>query len=109
MGVIGLGVLAQQTAIALWKTVIPGGGILITIPLVYGLSYAIMQVIDAYYIAKAKKEKLSKVQIQQIFQNAMKDGKKKAKMTTKKKATKRRLKKKVAKKKTKKKTKKKAA
>ncbi len=46
LGVIGMGVVAQQVAIGLLKTILPGFGGLTTIPLVYGLSYAIMNVMD---------------------------------------------------------------
>ena len=77
VGIMGMGFIAQQVAIGIWKMVSFGAGGLLTIPLVYALSYAVMNVIDAYYSAKAKKRKLSDDQIKGIWKNAFREGKKK--------------------------------
>lgn len=77
VGIIGMGFIAQQLAIGIWKMVSFGAGGLLTIPLVYALSYAVMRVIDAYYSAKAKKQKLSNDQIKGIWREAFREGKKK--------------------------------
>jgi len=77
IGIVGLGIIAQQIAIGIWKLVTFGLGGLLTIPLVYGLTYAVMQVADAYFSAKARNETLSDDQIKTIWKNAFRDGKKK--------------------------------
>ena len=45
--VVGLGLLAQQLVIGAYKF-IPYSGIITTIPMVYGLTYAIGKVMDNY-------------------------------------------------------------
>ena len=76
VGIIGLGMIAQQIAIGIWKIVTFGFGGLLTIPLVYGLTYAVMKVADAYFSAKARNETLSNDQIKTIWKSAFRDGKK---------------------------------
>lgn len=78
-GVIGMGVLAQQLAIGIWKTLTFGFGGLATIPIVYGLSYAIMRVIDAYYVAKAQNRRLSDDEIKNLWRNAKSEGERQGK------------------------------
>lgn len=51
-GVVGLGFAAQQTAIGLYKLGLPGLGGLMTIPLVFGLTYGIGRAIDLYFVYK---------------------------------------------------------
>ena len=75
IGIMGMGFMAQQLAIGVWKTVTFGAGGLLTIPLVYALSYAVMKVIARYYTAKAKGEKLSNDQVKAMFRAAYKEGK----------------------------------
>lgn len=75
IGMMGMGFLAQQLAIGVWKTVSFGAGGLLTIPLVYGLTYAIMRVADVYFSAKARHEDLSEAQIKAVWKHAFKDGK----------------------------------
>lgn len=77
VGMVGMGLIAQQIGIAIWKMVTFGMGGLLTIPLVYGLTYAIMRVSDAYFTAKANKEHLSEQTIKAIWANAFNDGKSK--------------------------------
>lgn len=74
LGVIGMGFAAQQIALGIWKTLIPGAGGFMTIPIVYGLSYAIMRVMDAYFAAKAAKRKLTPEEIKSIWKNAKAEG-----------------------------------
>ena len=75
---IGMGFIAQQLAIAIWKLVTFGAGGLLTIPLVYALTYAVMKVIDAYYAAKGRKQTLTDQQMKAIWKEAFKDGREKA-------------------------------
>jgi uncharacterized protein (DUF697 family) len=77
IGIIGAGILAQEIAIGIWKAVTFGAGGLLTIPLVYALSYAIMKVIAAYYTAKARGKKLSDEQIKAVYQSAFNEGREK--------------------------------
>lgn len=76
LGVIGMGFMAQQIAIGIWKTLIPGAGGFMTIPIVYGLTYAIMRVMDAYFRAKAANRKLTPDEIKNIWKNAKSEGEK---------------------------------
>lgn len=78
LGVIGMGFAAQQIALGIWKTLIPGAGGFMTIPIVYGLSYAIMRVIDAYFTAKAANRKLTQEEIKTIWKEAKSEGERKA-------------------------------
>jgi len=76
IGIVGMGIVAQQIAIGIWKMVTFGLGGVLTIPLVYGLTYAVMKVSDAYFSAKARNEKLSDAQIKNIWKGAFGEGKK---------------------------------
>jgi uncharacterized protein (DUF697 family) len=69
-GVVGMGVIAQQTAIGLFKIILPWLGGLMTLPLVYGLSYAIMRVIDAWYEAKSRNTTLTVGDIRHLWKSA---------------------------------------
>lgn len=73
-GLIGLGVMAQQFAIGLYKTVLPFIGAVTTIPLVYGLTYAIGSVMDAYFKQKAAKQPIDNEKLKSIFKSARKQG-----------------------------------
>ena len=77
VGIVGMGIIAQQVAIGIWKIVTFGLGGLLTIPLVYGLTYAVMKVSDAYFAAKARNVKLTDEQIKTIWKGAFQEGKKK--------------------------------
>lgn len=74
IGVIGMGFMAQQIAIGIWKSLIPGAGGFMTIPIVYGLTYAIMRVMDAYFQAKAANRKLSPDEIKSMWKSAKAEG-----------------------------------
>lgn len=77
VGIVGMGFMAQQLAIGVWKIVTFGMGGFLTIPLVYALTYAIMKVADAYFSAKARNESISEERLKQIWKNAKKEGKRK--------------------------------
>ena len=75
-GLIGMGLLSQQLAIGAYKTFIPFLGAVTTIPLVFGLTYGMGKVMNAYFKAKIKGEQISKENIRDIFKNAKKEGQK---------------------------------
>ena len=75
-GLVGMGLLSQQLAIGAYKTFIPFLGAITTIPLVFGLTYGMGKVMNAYFKAKIKGEKISKENIKDIFKNAKKEGQK---------------------------------
>jgi uncharacterized protein (DUF697 family) len=77
--VIGLGLLAQQLAIGAYKTFIPFLGALTTIPIVYGLTYAIGKTMDAYLVNKSKDLSMTKKQMKTIFDEMLKKGKEEGK------------------------------
>ena len=76
LGLIGLAYLAQQTAIGLYKTVLPFLGAITTIPLVFVLTYAIGKVMDYYFVSKTQGKKISKDDLIKAFKEASKDAKK---------------------------------
>ena len=73
--VIGLGLVAQQVAIGAYKTGLPFLGGFMTLPLVFGLTYGIGQVMDFYLINKAKGELISPEKLKEIWKRAKKEGK----------------------------------
>lgn len=75
VGLIGMGVAAQQLAIGMYKTVIPFMGAVTTIPLVYSLTYAIGKALDYYFRQKAAKQPINADELKAIFQDARKKGK----------------------------------
>lgn len=74
--VVGLGLLAQQAAIGLYKTILPGLGGLMSIPLVYGLTYGIGRALDYNYVQMRKGRKASKEELKRIFEEAKAEGRK---------------------------------
>ena len=74
-GVIGLGLLAQQTALGLYKLGLPGLGGFMTLPLVYGLTYGIGRVIDYYYSALADGLPFDRERARAIFKQGRRAGK----------------------------------
>lgn len=77
VGIVGLGMIAQQLALGIWKIVTVGTGGLLSIPLVYALTYAIMKVADAYFSHQAKQRDLSEAEIKAIWRNALQQAKQK--------------------------------
>lgn len=78
-GLIGLGLLAQQLAIGVYKTVLPFIAGFTTIPLVFGLTYGMGKVMDYYFVKKIRVEKIDPKMIKLIFKKAKEDAKQKAK------------------------------
>jgi uncharacterized protein (DUF697 family) len=74
-GVIGLGMVAQQIALGLYKTGLPFLAGFTTIPLVYGLTYAMGHVMDFYLEKKARGEALSQADIRSAWARAREEGK----------------------------------
>lgn len=72
--VIGLGMLAQQAALGLYKVGLPFLAGFTTIPLVYGLTYAIGNVLDYLFIQRVKGNKLAPEEIRDIWVKAKKVG-----------------------------------
>lgn len=75
IGLMGMGFLAQQLAIGVWKTVTFGAGGLLTIPLVYALTYGVMKTADVYFQKLKVGVKLSDDQIRLILKTSIADGK----------------------------------
>jgi uncharacterized protein (DUF697 family) len=73
-GVVGMGYLAQQTALQLLKF-IPGGS-LFTIPYVFGATYAMGKVCEYYYDTKLSGNDFSADLAKKMFKNALTEGKK---------------------------------
>ncbi|MCK9521507.1 MAG: hypothetical protein M0R76_00485 [Proteobacteria bacterium] len=82
MGLVGLGLLAQQLIIGAYKTFIPFLGAVTTIPLVFAATYGIGKVLDAYFQARVKGKKLDKATARAIWKQAKAEGKKKGKERT---------------------------
>lgn len=74
-GVVGLGLLAQQLVIGGYKTFIPFLGALTTIPIVYGMTYAIGKVIDVYFIKKKRNQKFDPEELKRIWEETLKQKK----------------------------------
>jgi uncharacterized protein (DUF697 family) len=75
-GALGLGILAQQIAIGAYKTIIPFYGAVTTIPMVYGLTYGIGQVMDYYILTKMSNSIPNKEEMKKIYKQSEKEGKK---------------------------------
>ena len=76
IGLLGLSFLAQQTAIGLYKTIIPFLGAITTIPLVFILTYTMGKVMDFYFVSKTKGEVPTKEDLVNAFKNINKKAKK---------------------------------
>lgn len=76
---VGLGLLAQQLAIGAYKTVLPFLAGFTTIPLVFGMSFAIGRVMDAYFVNRAKGHRMTAEEIRKMWGQAHAEGKKKGK------------------------------
>ena len=74
MGVVGMGLVAQQLGIAAAKILFPIFGGVATIPVVFGLTYAIGTVMDKYFIAKAEGRTLTPKEIKDAWREAKKKG-----------------------------------
>jgi len=79
LGVVGLGLAAQQLAIGAYKTVLPFWGAVTTIPLVYSLTYAIGSLMDVYFTKKAAGEPMDDAMMKRVWKEARKESKNEAK------------------------------
>ena len=78
-GVVGLGMGAQQAALGLYKVGLPFLAGFTTIPLVYGLTYAIGRVMDHYLEKKSRGQVLGNADIQRIWKESREEARQKAK------------------------------
>ena len=78
-GVVGFGMAAQQIALGLYKVGLPFLAGFTTIPLVYGLTYAIGRVMDFYLEKKSKRQVISDADLEEVWEKAREEGKGKAK------------------------------
>ena len=78
-GVVGLGMAAQQIALGLYKTGLPFLAGFTTIPLVYGLTYAIGRVMDFYLEKKSRGQMVSDVDLKQMWQKSREEAKQNSK------------------------------
>lgn len=79
MGVVGMGMLAQQAGIAAAKIFFPIFGGIATIPVVFGLTYAIGKVMDLYFVHKAAGRTMSASELKSAWKQAKADGKREGK------------------------------
>lgn len=79
MGILGLGMVAQQIAIGVWKLGTFGLGSFLTIPLVFSLTYGLLSVCDFYYLNKSKGVELTDRELKDHFKKMKKEGKQKYK------------------------------
>jgi uncharacterized protein (DUF697 family) len=70
MGVVGLGMLAQQLGIAAAKILFPIFGGIATVPVVFGLTFAIGKVMDLYFVNRAAGRKLSAAEMKAAWKKA---------------------------------------
>jgi len=75
-GIVGLGMIAQQIALGLYKVGLPGLAGFTTIPLVFGLTYAIGLAMDYYLEKKSKGQTVSNADLKEIFSKARKEARK---------------------------------
>ncbi len=79
VGIVGLGLAAQQLVIGVYKFAIPFMGAVTTIPLVYGTTYAIGNVVDYYFHQQAMKRPFDAEVAKKIWRQAKAEGKKRGK------------------------------
>ena len=77
-GVVGLGMAAQQAALGLYKVGLPFLAGFTTIPLVYGLTYAIGRVMDFYLEKKSKGQTVSNADLKKMWGKFKEEGKEQA-------------------------------
>ena len=78
-GIVGLGMAAQQVALGLYKVGLPFFAGFTTIPLVYGLTYAIGRIMDFYLEKKSKGQTVSNADLKSMWEKFREEGKKQAK------------------------------
>jgi uncharacterized protein (DUF697 family) len=75
MGIVGMGIIAQNLGMAISKIAIPVLGNFLTIPLVFSLSYAILKVCDIYFQKKQNGTPLNPDEIKELFKKYREEGK----------------------------------
>ena len=78
-GIVGLGMAAQQVALGLYKVGLPFLAGFTTIPLVYGLTYAIGRIMDFYLEKKSKGQTVSNADLKSMWEKFREEGKQRAK------------------------------
>ncbi len=78
MGIVGIGVFAQQLAIGLYKF-IPYFGAVTTIPTVFSLTYAIGKLLDEYFKSKSSGFYIDEKNLKNLFKGALREGKQEVK------------------------------
>jgi len=78
-GVVGLGMAAQQVALGLYKVGLPFLAGFTTIPLVYGLTYAVGRIMDFYLEKKSKGQTVSNADLKKMWEKFRAEGKEQAK------------------------------
>jgi uncharacterized protein (DUF697 family) len=78
-GVVGLGMAAQQVALGLYKVGLPFLAGFTTIPLVYGLTYAIGQIMDFYLEKKSRGQTVSNADLRKMWKRYREEGKEQGK------------------------------
>ena len=83
-GIVGLGFLAQQAAIGIWKLVSTwftfGLGAMLTVPMVYGLSYSIFRIADVWFEHRARGSDLTDADIRRLWREAFREGRSRGKV-----------------------------
>ena len=79
IGVLGLGLAAQQTALGLYKIGLPGLAGFTTIPLVFGITWGIGSVMEHYFKAKSEGRELTHHEMKEVYKLAKKEAKKHSK------------------------------
>ena len=82
-GIIGMGIIAQQLVIGAYKTFLPFFGGVTTIPVVYGLTFAIGKAMDYYITAKINGNQINKSEIEKIFKSSREIGEREGKLKEK--------------------------
>ena len=73
--VVGLGFLAMHLTVAGYKTIIPYFGGYSTVPMVYGMTYAIGRILNEMYIRRSKnKDQMTNKEIKEMFKKLKKEG-----------------------------------
>lgn len=73
--VVGLGFLAMHLTVAGYKTIIPYFGSYSTVPMVYGMTYAIGRILNEMYIRRSKnKDQMTNKEIKEMFKKLKKEG-----------------------------------
>lgn len=79
LGTVGMGMLAQQAALGLYKVGLPFFAGLTTIPVVYGLTYAVGRIMDYYLKEKSRGKSVSASDLKRMWREAKKEGRKRGK------------------------------